>query len=1183
MSTTIDSLQIEIQSSSNNAAGGIDKLANSLERLKKVGSFNVVIKNLNNLSSALDKLQATSSGLVKLNLLASSIESLKKAGSFGSISTSFAKLGTALKDLESMNIDGVVAKIKELNDKIEPVSKNLVAIGNAFKTVNSKAIQTSGGFSVFGGKVNTTTLNLKNMISVAKSVWSALKPIVNLLKNVIGEAIEWEGIAQRFGRGFGDQAEEVYSWVQRLNKEMGINTQQFMQYSSTYATMLTGFGVASKDASKMATGYMELTYDIWAGYNDIYKSLDDAATAVRSAIAGEVEPVRKAGFTIIESTLEQTAANHGLKISLEKATEAQKSYLRYLTLVDQAKAQGLIGNYAREMNTAEGLMRTFNQQVKSLGQTFGSIFLPALVKVMPWVQAFIDLIGDAIMAVANFFGIDIQKANFGGDLGGIGDGADSATDAVKGTTKAMKELKNATTGIDELNIISPQSGSGGSGAGTGGSGWNGPDMSSLWDESIFEQVQFEVDAIKEQLKEALSGIEAVVSGFALAIGAILVLCANPKTVALGIGLLALGAVGLAHSIAANWDGMSKQLAETLTTVTSTVAGFLLAIGAMMTFTGAAPGLGIALMAAGAVSLATAATINWKFLEGDLKNTLSILTAVVSGGALALGAVLAFSGAKVGLGIALMAAGAVGIVTAAAVNWDFLTEPTRKAIGTIGAIAGGSLLAIGLIIALTGGSLPLGIGLMVAGAASIASSVAINWKSMNGDLKNTLATIGTIVGGALLGIGAILAFTGVNMPLGIAMIAAGAIGIIAAAPINWKSLVNSIKNVLKEIGMAAGAALLALGTLLVCTGVALPTGIALMAAGAASLITGAALNSGTITTQAENTLAAISFIAGTATLALGVILVCSGVALPVGIALIAAGASGLVSGVTLKWDSIKTSIQNGFNKIKEWVSTYGLLALGVILCLTGAGISLGISLIKQGLNKKTDSGSTVGNDLLKTIKEKWNAVKEWWNSKPALKKISTSVENVKTKVSNAWNDAKTWWNSKPALKKISTTVDSILDNLSSAWNKAKTWLSKQALKLNIKIPHIVIGWDYKVPKWQADIANFLFGKKAIPYINVEWYKNGGFPDVGEMFVAREAGPELVGKIGNKNAVANNDQIVEGISAGVYAAVVAAMRASGGNGGGQAVNVYLDGKQITASVEQRQKERGVSLMGSQVYAY
>jgi hypothetical protein len=97
-----------------------------------------------------------------------------------------------------------------------------------------------------------------------------------------------------------------------------------------------------------------------------------------------------------------------------------------------------------------------------------------------------------------------------------------------------------------------------------------------------------------------------------------------------------------------------------------------------------------------------------------------------------------------------------------------------------------------------------------------------------------------------------------------------------------------------------------------------------------------------------------------------------------------------------------------------------------------------------------------------------------------------------------------------------------------------------------------------------------------------YAKGGFPDMGELFVAREAGPEMVGKIGNKTTVANNQQIVEAVSEGVYAAVLAAMRQSEGNGG-QSVNVYLDGRQLTAAVEKRQRERGANIVNNGVYAY
>lgn len=72
--------------------------------------------------------------------------------------------------------------------------------------------------------------------------------------------------------------------------------------------------------------------------------------------------------------------------------------------------------------------------------------------------------------------------------------------------------------------------------------------------------------------------------------------------------------------------------------------------------------------------------------------------------------------------------------------------------------------------------------------------------------------------------------------------------------------------------------------------------------------------------------------------------------------------------------------------------------------------------------------------------------------------------------------------------------------------------------------------------------------------------GGFPDVGEMFIAREAGPEMVGTIGGHTAVANNDQIVEAVSAGVYQAVLSAMSAGDSRSGGQTrvVATTVDGK-------------------------
>ena len=80
-------------------------------------------------------------------------------------------------------------------------------------------------------------------------------------------------------------------------------------------------------------------------------------------------------------------------------------------------------------------------------------------------------------------------------------------------------------------------------------------------------------------------------------------------------------------------------------------------------------------------------------------------------------------------------------------------------------------------------------------------------------------------------------------------------------------------------------------------------------------------------------------------------------------------------------------------------------------------------------------------------------------------------------------------------------------------------------INIPLPHITVSWN------SHTVGPVSF---STPSFGLDWYAKGGFPNMGEMFVARENGPEMVGRMGRRNAVANNNQIVDGIRAGVYEA-------------------------------------------------
>ncbi len=112
---------------------------------------------------------------------------------------------------------------------------------------------------------------------------------------------------------------------------------------------------------------------------------------------------------------------------------------------------------------------------------------------------------------------------------------------------------------------------------------------------------------------------------------------------------------------------------------------------------------------------------------------------------------------------------------------------------------------------------------------------------------------------------------------------------------------------------------------------------------------------------------------------------------------------------------------------------------------------------------------------------------------------------------------------------------------------------------------------------ASTAAILFGAVVTgidAVSDLKGYESGGMPDTGEIYIARENGSELVGRIGNHNAVMNNDQIVDSVSAGVYSAVTKALLANGGfNNSGGSGDVYLDGTKVGQTIAKSVFTEGV----------
>lgn len=224
----------------------------------------------------------------------------------------------------------------------------------------------------------------------------------------------------------------------------------------------------------------------------------------------------------------------------------------------------------------------------------------------------------------------------------------------------------------------------------------------------------------------------------------------------------------------------------------------------------------------------------QFTTDEYKAKIDELTAYLSGALLALGAILCFSGANIPLGIALMAAGAIGLVTLIKENWNAMSDRLRAALTNVLSVLGLFALAIGAILCLSGANIPLGIGLILAGAAMLGTAVALNWNAVNDKTKNTLSALMMALGMTLLAIGAVLCFSGANLPLGIGLMIAGAASIAASVAMNWNTAPEKTKAAIKSLMGSIGVSLIAIGAVLCFSGANLPLGIGMMIAGGAAI-------------------------------------------------------------------------------------------------------------------------------------------------------------------------------------------------------------------------------------------------------------------------------------------------------------------------------------------------------------
>ena len=1031
---------------SGDASQKITRLANALTALSQVGNVKIsssIANQLTAINTALAGLKWTDGD--KLTSLANGLRPLSELGkaNMTTFINQLSKLPKVIEDLEAADIDKFTQQMTALAAAMKPFADEMQKVSNGFSAFPSKIqklITSTEKYNASARKATSTTgkftsgLKALNVAAVAIT----FRKIGHFIAQAVTESNKYQEDLNLFTVALGQYAAEAQNYAEKVSDVMGIDPAQWLRNQGVFNTLLTGFGDTAERAQLMSQNLTQLGYDISSFFNI---SIEDAMQKLQSGISGELEPLRRLGYDLSQARLEQTALNLGVKESVSAMTQAEKAELRYYAIMTQVTTAQ--GDMARTLEAPANQLRILQAQLTQAARAIGNIFIPALNAILPYAIAVVQVIREIANALANLAGFKLTDVDYSG-VNSAAVGAGSLADNLDDAAGAAKKLKQYTAGFDELNVFAPNTGSG-SGAGAGGAGGFDFDLPTY--DFLGDAVQTRIGEIKKMIEDTLAEITTIVSGFMLAVGAILVV--TGVNIPLGVGLMAAGAVGLAATVGLNWTAMSSELASTLALITGVVGGFLLALGAIMAFSGANLPLGIALMALGGASLVSAAVINWHNSDRHLTDALTTLTGVLAGTSLAVGAMLAFTGVATGLGIALMAVGAVTLVSAAALNWNSIPDALASPLSRVGLLVSGATLALGAILAFSG-CMPLGIALMAIGATSLVSVMALNWNGLSDEIQNVIAIITTVVSVAFLAIGAALAFSGANIPLGLALLAAGAVTMGTAIMPNWNDLSDNVQQKISMITTVVGGALLAVGAILALSGVALPLGLGLMAAGALSL--------------------------------------------------------GAVA--TLNWDFVVNSIKKVVSVITGILSG-ALIVLGVLLCLSGAGVGLGLAVLAAGLSLSYAAWTLDDNPITRFVRQMANS--------------------------------------------IIGLVNGVIDAINDMFHIQFNGLSVMGITL--------------IPAFDIRLVD-------IPHI--PFFEDGGFPNEGQLFIAREAGAEMVGAMGRRTAVANNDQIVEGISAGVSIAndgVIAAIYALLNVVEEKDFSVNIGDNQIGESYDRYNRARGV----------
>lgn len=560
-----------------NLATGLNNAATKLGSMSEVSaSTNAFITSLGKLSSAGDKTGKTAS---QLSTLAQEVlkffDVMKSAPD---ISSSTIRMTEALAVLASSgskvgratnSVSNSFNTISSLGSKASTVINGLT---NAFQKFASKAISLGGkAVSAIAGIGNASSeasekiRRLSNPMSSVTDKLSALyakgflvkraldvltSPVESAMNyvetlnyfnsafNQVAEGIntdEWKksGIksAEAYANSFQERAKQLSQKLTgfeisdtgelaRTNTaSLGLDPEKTMQYQATFAQMASSMGDTSETALKLSNALTMIGADLASVRN---MDFEDVWQDMASGLTGMSRAMDKYGINIRNANMQQELYNLGIDTSISKLSQADKTILRTIILLNNSKYAW--ADLSNTINQPANQIRMLQSNFASLGRTIGSLFIPILQTVLPYINAIVIAIQRMFAYIAKLLGIKLSNfvSSTGGisvDTSNIADDMDNASDSIDTANKNAKKLKKTLSvlSFDELNQLNDNSDSGStsnpsSGSGKGGLGHIGA-LDAALDDALSAYQKAWDEAFKKMSNRANEMADAIVNAF----------------------------------------------------------------------------------------------------------------------------------------------------------------------------------------------------------------------------------------------------------------------------------------------------------------------------------------------------------------------------------------------------------------------------------------------------------------------------------------------------------------------------------------------------------------------------------------------------------------------------------------------------------------------------------------------